>query len=580
MAGKYVGIDTTLTTPASTDYIPLVRPGDTTARHTTIGAVDTYLAGSVYNVKDYGALGDSTTDDTTALSSALSAALGADAVLYLPKGNYNLSALSAAYSLNDSIVIKGDGAGLTTLTGGAAKKLFDLTGSGIKVHLEGMTFDTWDDVVTLDNLTGDLDRFVVKDCAFNSVVRGITDDTDTYIKKDVIIQGNRFTTVSENAVYLKTDRIEFADISHNYFNGITWHAIWCGDDGYFAVASDERYQFTITNNRIYDVNSGAVTTGCRGIIAFGNSVLIEGNVLRNIRSDAGTNTEGIYTKTVFGLIANNILYDAGQNEGMIAIKGQRRGTTAAALGHSVRVDGNILYSTGTLSPIPVNGIGVKNDDVLVTNNYIEGQFSSRAISVAEGTDVRVSGNWMRNISGGQYAVQLVSSTGTLQDVWFLNNHIIGQTTNTTSGGALYVNNGSSNAVDNIHIVGNEFRDLAGSAADAGVTTSFSIATTGFVITNNYFDTMDYGIRFLSTAPSDVELWGNRFVSVGTRYQNLANVTTKVGLESEYAGVLSLTDGVAEPTAIVGRAQIYVDTADGDLKVKFGDGTVAVIAADT
>lgn len=38
------------------------------------------------------------------------------------------------------------------------------------------------------------------------------------------------------------------------------------------------------------------------------------------------------------------------------------------------------------------------------------------------------------------------------------------------------------------------------------------------------------------------------------------------------GVL-LADGVTAPATVAGRAQIYVDTADGSLKVKFGSGTV-------
>jgi hypothetical protein len=43
---------------------------------------------------------------------------------------------------------------------------------------------------------------------------------------------------------------------------------------------------------------------------------------------------------------------------------------------------------------------------------------------------------------------------------------------------------------------------------------------------------------------------------------------------------NLADGVTAPATAVGYAQIYVDSADGDLKVKFGDGTTKVIAADT
>lgn len=49
------------------------------------------------------------------------------------------------------------------------------------------------------------------------------------------------------------------------------------------------------------------------------------------------------------------------------------------------------------------------------------------------------------------------------------------------------------------------------------------------------------------------------------------------LHSDY---LMLIDGVTAPGTATGKALIYVDTADGDLKVKFGDGTVKTIATDT
>jgi len=45
-------------------------------------------------------------------------------------------------------------------------------------------------------------------------------------------------------------------------------------------------------------------------------------------------------------------------------------------------------------------------------------------------------------------------------------------------------------------------------------------------------------------------------------------------------VLFITDGVGAPATRAGQASIYIDTADGDLKVKFGDGTVKTIVADT
>ena len=46
------------------------------------------------------------------------------------------------------------------------------------------------------------------------------------------------------------------------------------------------------------------------------------------------------------------------------------------------------------------------------------------------------------------------------------------------------------------------------------------------------------------------------------------------------GHLALTDGIAAPSTEAGYALIYVDSGDGDLKVKFGDGTVKTIVTDT
>lgn len=46
------------------------------------------------------------------------------------------------------------------------------------------------------------------------------------------------------------------------------------------------------------------------------------------------------------------------------------------------------------------------------------------------------------------------------------------------------------------------------------------------------------------------------------------------------GNLALVDGMTAPSTITGYASIYVDSADGDLKVKFGDGTVKTISTDT
>ena len=46
------------------------------------------------------------------------------------------------------------------------------------------------------------------------------------------------------------------------------------------------------------------------------------------------------------------------------------------------------------------------------------------------------------------------------------------------------------------------------------------------------------------------------------------------------GYLAIADGISAPSAISGFGTIYIDSADGDLKVRFGDGTIKTIVTDS
>jgi len=67
-------------------------------------------------------------------------------------------------------------------------------------------------------------------------------------------------------------------------------------------------------------------------------------------------------------------------------------------------------------------------------------------------------------------------------------------------------------------------------------------------------------------------------------RNSTALETKLADDSAYAPhamqYLDITDGITAPAAATGRARIYVDTADGDLKVIFADGTIKTIVTDT
>jgi hypothetical protein len=139
------------------------------------------------------------------------------------------------------------------------------------------------------------------------------------------------------------------------------------------------------------------------------------------------------------------------------------------------------------------------------------------------------------------------------------------------------------------------------------------AVTGNQIENNSIGTLGYaaqiaaasGTQFAYLAAfstgytTDATLAGDAMVfSVGTaamlhfgtggaKRMSLHATSAKLGIgidppvaELQVNGGIALLDGMTAPSTITGYAYIYVDTADGDLKVKFGDGTVKTIVVDT
>jgi len=140
------------------------------------------------------------------------------------------------------------------------------------------------------------------------------------------------------------------------------------------------------------------------------------------------------------------------------------------------------------------------------------------------------------------------------------------------------------------IISVKFLDSGGSGVMRGKIWAYEVAGEAGVVTATYGD-------------SDLDAY--TYVSADTNKTNghaetVLTATTDGGLSPELTVVaddltaaeyvrstvtvridaaVAIEDGMAAPSTLAGYAQIYVDTADGDLKVKFGDGTVKTIQAD-
>ena len=78
------------------------------------------------------------------------------------------------------------------------------------------------------------------------------------------------------------------------------------------------------------------------------------------------------------------------------------------------------------------------------------------------------------------------------------------------------------------------------------------------------------VKVPSTSASVTTITGSLVLSGGLGLAGAVNAGTFYGL----------VDGVTAPGAASGYARIYVDSADGDLKVVFGDGTIKTIVTDS
>jgi polygalacturonase len=303
----------------------------------------------VVDVTDYGARGDGVTDDSAALVAALDVAMGSGADLRLPTGTYAVPTIKNVRIERD-VRITGDAGAV--LDAGRPREKYTMFSVGASVRFEGITVRNAGKVFALDGLTRTIDRFVVDRSVFEHVwsPAHVSAAPDQLVRM-LELRDNRATDAVKG-FYLPLTLIEHARVSGNTVTDVGDAAIRIGSD------RDESFGA----QRDIDVRENVVrrVTGesdANGIKVLGVDGVITANEVRDVASDDGTDSEGIYTKGYGHLISDNLLVDAGRTQAQITVKSD-----------STTIANNTIVTEAAQT----NGIRIEGSDVVVTDNRIVG----------------------------------------------------------------------------------------------------------------------------------------------------------------------------------------------------------------
>lgn len=517
---------------------------------TTASQVSFTQAGSTYgrnvqlklqesvSVKDFGAIGDGTTDDTLAIQAAINAA----SRIYFPEGNYKITDQSGGYGLlinasNKQLVGAGlEVANLVYTSSAINRPAIKVTASD--VHFESLRIDGTANATkaaqTRANCHG-IDFLNVSECSvrFCQIVGGhygiyLNNDTGSYDNNDHnIVEGNILRNfqstglIAHKAQYLLVQGNDAED---------------CKNDG-FKISQGTQFSRILGNtSRNNDRDGFDVYSG------FIESVL-DGNVAEENQLQ-GYEIKGTFDGTDY-VVRNSVISNN------VATRNGLGGTHSGFAIISVRnctFDGNISVSN-TGSGFDFNTVqGCTVTGCLATRNTQHGFDLSTNVSRTQFSGCQsVDNSWVDGTTqnGTYHGYNLESaSTGVFVGCMSMN----GTTTGKKGGqgyGWYWPTAISGSRVQNCYTLNNVTGGFGGG--------------TGWASANGFFNVTDNGtlkgIQFSDDALSTMSMTG--------AFNEMA-----------------IVDGITAPATVAGKTFIYVDTADGDLKVKFGDGTVKTISTDT
>jgi|694.fasta_scaffold19843_12 hypothetical protein len=196
------------------------------------------------------------------------------------------------------------------------------------------------------------------------------------------------------------------------------------------------------------------------------------------------------------------------------------------LGSMFGATGSFFYPSGASRGAitsPINGVFLLSNAAGTTNSYLAADEAANTLALRNGTNAQAFRVYRTFTDASNYARLEMSFSGT--------------------NASIFIDVAGSGATGNLSIAANQL------IFNTGVNRWIVNSSGHFVAATD--NTYDIG------------------ASNANRPRNV-----------HVAGYVSIGDGITAPGAGTGQARIYVDSADGDLKVVFADGTVKTIVTDT
>jgi len=536
----------------------------TSHTHTASGITDFDTAVAAthygrYNVRDYGAVGDGTTDDTISLQATINAANAAGGgVVFIPKGTYLTTGIIVS---SNNIKIEGQGRTSIIKHSTTTIALMITTCSGI----------TLSDFAVVCTGGSGTQSAIYCNVLTNSIINRLYIDSPGYDGIQLLSNCVGVTVTDNVVIGCGDDGINIGAQPSNPTRNCTVSnntIANCGSDGiHFSEDSEDN---AAVGNTIRDCNGGISLYKCRRVLIAGNAIdncttygiltpgsgntnfTIAGNMI-----NGGTRGIDIRNASVNYAITGNIIV-APANYGIVI-------SEYAQLSVNGIIDNNIISGGCSVAGILVSG----SSDVNVNNNTISG-VSALGVSVAAGGTlyclrIKIDGN--RIASAGR-CFELLESSAT-QHISVTNNVL-----STTSARGIFYSGGAYFSICGNRVIG---------ASDIGIVITASSSRSGFgVVTNNLIigGCTTAGLYFNNH--DDVQSANNTITGVSgapTLIVSGARVGNAIG--TPISGVLTNCTGlpvtgiVASTSAAIGVGSVELGHASDTTLTRVSAGVVAV-----